>query len=93
MQIDGIATLAGLYMPAFMPSCMTFKEVGCYIRNGYYINHLLVDSPDGLITNDHNNEDTNYCNQDVYNGDMENISVEISVHILIHLKYQCITNY
>ena len=47
-QIHGIATLAGLYMPAFMPSCMTFKEVGCYIKNGYYKHHLLVDSPDGI---------------------------------------------
>ena len=60
-----------------MPSCMTFKGVGCYIKNGYYINHLLVDSPDGLITNEHNDQDSNCCNQDVYNGVMTNISVEI----------------
>ena len=46
-------------------------------KNGYYINHLLVDSPDGLITNEHNDQDSNCCNQDVYNGDMINISVEI----------------
>ena len=64
-------------MPAFMPSCMTFKRVGCYIKNGYYINHLLVDSPDGLITNKHNDQDSNCCNQDVYNGVMTNISVGI----------------
>ena len=31
----------------------------------------------GLITNEHNDQDSNCCNQDVYNGDMTNISVEI----------------
>ena len=41
------------------------------------LKHIAVDSPDGLITSNHNEIDPNCCNADLNFDEISNISVEI----------------
>ena len=72
-----MATLAGLFLSAFYPTCSTLKEVGCYVLDGYQTKNLFIDSPDGLIEINHKEDDDECCNQQLNMGEWKNVSVEI----------------
>ena len=76
-QIHGIGTIAGVLMPALLPGCATLYEVGCYTKDGDNIEDLLVDSPDGLIQIDHDNNNSKCCEEDIYRFNSDNISIEL----------------
>ena len=63
-----------MYMPASLPACAMFKEVGCYTIDGDIVNPLMVDSPDGLIEIQHTD---GCCNEDLMTGVEQNMSTEI----------------
>ena len=69
-----------------------FKEVGCYVMDGYNYNHIAVDSPDGLITSNHDESDPNCCKSDLLFDELSNISVEIkspypdALRVPVHYK-------
>ena len=48
-EVNGIATLVGLFMPAMMPSCCKYVEDGANFVNGISIPKLLEISTDGLL--------------------------------------------
>ena len=76
-QIHGIGTIAAVLMPALLPGCATLYEVGCYTKDGDNIEDLLVDSPDGLIQIDHDNNNSKCCEEDIYRFNSDNISIEL----------------
>ena len=47
-EINAIATLVGLILPALRPPCFSVYELGCFSISGHHTEHLLVVSPDGL---------------------------------------------
>ena len=51
-EINAIATLVSVLMPALLPECSTFYEVGLKFISGITCNniHLIEVSADGLIT-------------------------------------------
>ena len=49
-QINAVATLSSVFIPAFFPKCHKFQEMGSlFLPHGNYPNLMIV-SPDGLIT-------------------------------------------
>ena len=52
-EINAIATLVGLLMPALLPSCFSFFEVGPQIIDGVHRGNLIEVSADGIITCTH----------------------------------------
>ena len=73
-QIHGVTTIALMYMPAFLPACAMFKEVGCYTIDGDIVNSIMIDSPDGLIEIQHTD---GCCNEYLMTGVEQNMSIEI----------------
>ena len=52
-EINAIATLVGLLMPALLPSCFSFFEVGPQFIDGVHRENLIEVSADGIITCTH----------------------------------------
>ena len=65
-------------MPALLPACANFYEVGAFTKDGDQIKKFLVDSPDDLIKIDHNMRDPdNCCEMDVFGFNNDNVSIEV----------------
>ena len=48
-EINATVTLVGLLMPALLPSCVTFFEVGPQCIDGVHKENLIEVSADGII--------------------------------------------
>ena len=57
-----IATLVGAIMPALMPPCYSYFEVGSLIHNIDKQDQFLVVSPDGMLQCIHSNETCDFHN-------------------------------
>ena len=52
-EINAIASVVGLLMPALLPSCSTFFEVGPQFIHGVHRENLIKVSADGIINCTH----------------------------------------
>ena len=49
-EVNALATLSGIFMPAFLPPCSTLYEDGPYFLGSNEVPHLMEVSPDGFTT-------------------------------------------
>ena len=93
-EIHGIATLASLYMPAFMPQCCQYIGDGANFLNGKEQTWLLFSTHGHLKCKKHNCDEM--CNSDL-NVLHENMIVEVKcpypnpltvpVHYILPVRY------
>ena len=57
-----LATLAGAIMPALLPPCYSFLEVGSLVHSIDNQDHFLVVSPDGMLQCIHGDKTFEFCN-------------------------------
>ena len=50
VEVNAISTIVALLMPALMPPCMTFKQVGPQFVHGRNCYKMMISIVDGIIT-------------------------------------------
>ena len=49
IQMNAVATLSAVVMPALLPSCAVLLEMGTKVLHGYKRPKVMAVSPDGII--------------------------------------------
>lgn len=49
-EVNALATVVGVFMPAFLPPCYTFVEIGPFFIPGTNVERLIEVSADGILT-------------------------------------------